>query len=425
MSVTRNVECMNSHLLRLFFFAVPIVSIFSSNALVPLVSLVGVLTAIFGYSENRTLPSFTKKQLCLAGGFFAWVSLASLWSINPLEALKLDVRLIGVTITGLLLLNAVEAQSLETKQRIAKALLIGLILAGILLVIESTLNAPITKTIKGKDLDAAMNLSRFNRGASFLGISLWVVVALYAKKLPFVWRVVFPVLPLGLLYFAPSESSLLAVVLATVWYFIFYLCPKVGFKVLPVVMIVSVLAMPFATRFVEPLYDAQSSQSIPFSAKHRFFIWDYVSSQILDNPLKGWGFDSARDYPNNGVENYVHVDVNGNERALGGRIISLHPHNFALQVWLELGLVGAILISVIIWSVFGYLKSLQLAERIEIQAMLVATFIVALLGYGIWQNRWFVMFFIFAAMLPLIPLKQAQNPLPESGSLPEVDEYGA
>ncbi|WP_299375045.1 O-antigen ligase family protein, partial [uncultured Kiloniella sp.] len=285
---------MNSHLLRLFFFAVPIVSIFSSNALVPLVSLVGVLTAILGYSENRTLPSFTKRQLCLAGGFFAWVSLASLWSINPLEALKLDVRLIGVTITGLLLLNAVEAQSLETKQRIAKALLIGLILAGLLLVIESTLNAPITKTIKGKDLDAAMNLSRFNRGASFLGISLWVVVALYAKKLSFVWRVVFPVLPLGLLYFAPSESSLLAVVLATVWYFIFYLCPKVGFKVLPVVMIVSVLAMPFATRFVEPLYDAQSSQSIPFSAKHRFFIWDYVSSQILDNPLRGWGFDSAR-----------------------------------------------------------------------------------------------------------------------------------
>ena len=417
--VTRNVEYMNSHLLRLFFFAVPIVSIFSSNALVPLVSLVGVLTAVISYSETRNFPSFTKKQVCLTVAFFAWVSLASLWSINPTEALKLDLRLIGVTIAGLLLLNAVEGQSQETKQHIAKALLVGVVLASILLLIEAIFNAPITKTIKGKDLDAAMNLSRFNRGASFLGISLWIVAAIYAKKLPLLWRLIFPVLPLGLLYFAPSESSLLAVVLATVWYFIFYLCPKVGFKVLPVVMIVSVLAMPFATRFVEPLYDAQSSQSIPFSAKHRFFIWDYVSSQILDNPLKGWGFDSARDYPNNGVENYVHVDVNGNERALGGRIISLHPHNFALQVWLELGLVGAILISVIIWSVFGYLKSLQLAERIEIQAMLVATFIVALLGYGIWQNRWFVMFFIFAAMLPLIPQKREKDPLPE------VDEYGA
>lgn len=410
---------MNSHLLRLFFFAVPIVSIFSSNALVPLVSLVGVLTAVISYSETRNFPSFTKKQVCLTVAFFAWVSLASLWSVNPAEALKLDLRLIGVTIAGLLLLNAVEGQSQETKQHIAKALLVGVVLASILLLIEATLNAPITKTIKGKDLDAAMNLSRFNRGASFLGISLWIVAAIYAKKLPLLWRLIFPVLPLGLLYFAPSESSLLAVVLATSWYFFFYFCPKLGFRVLPALMIVSVLIMPFATRFVEPLYDAQSSQSIPFSAKHRFFIWDYVSSQILDNPFRGWGFDSARDYPNNGVENYVHVDVNGNERALGGRIISLHPHNFALQVWLELGLIGAILVSVIIWSVFGYLKSLQLVERVEIQAMLVATFIVALLGYGIWQNRWFVMFFIFTAMLPLIPQKREKDPLPE------VDEYGA
>lgn len=410
---------MNSHLLRLFFFAVPIVSVFSSNALVPLVVLVGVLTAILSYSERKTLPSFTRKQLCLLGTFFGWISIASLWSINPIEALKLDLRLVGVTIAGLLLLNAVEAQDQETKRSIAKALLIGVILASMFLLVESLLNAPITKTLKGKELDAAMNLSRFNRGASFLGISLWVVFAIYSKKLSLVWKFLFPILPVALLYFAPSESSLLAVVLAATWYLVFFVFPNVGFRVLPVFMIISVLSMPLVTRYVEPLYDAESSQSIPFSAKHRFFIWDFVSSQILENPIRGWGFDSARDYPNNGIENYVHVDAKGNERALDGRIISLHPHNFALQVWLELGLIGAVLVSVIIWMVFGYLKSRQLSGRVEIQAMLVSTFTVALLGYGIWQNRWFVMFFIFAAMIPLIQQQEHQD------NIGEVDEYGA
>ncbi|WP_162200157.1 O-antigen ligase family protein [Kiloniella spongiae] len=384
-----------------------------------MVVLVGVLTAIFSYLENNIFPSFTGKQICLFSAFFGWISIASLWSINPIEALKLDLRLVGVTIAGLLLLNAVEAQGQETKRRIAKALLVGVILACIFLLVESLLNAPITKTIKGKELDATMNLSRFNRGASFLGISLWLVFVIYSKKFSFIWKLLFPILPLALLYFAPSESSLLAVVLAAVWYLAFCTFPKVGFRVLPVVLIISVLSMPLVTRYVEPLYDAQSSQSIPFSAKHRFFIWDFVSSQILENPIRGWGFDSARDYPNNGVENYVHVNAKGDQRALEGRIISLHPHNFALQVWLELGLIGAILVSIIIWMVFGYLKSRQLAERIEIQAMLVSTFIVALLGYGIWQNRWFVMFFIFAAMLPLIQKKEDKE------IIGEVDEYGA
>mgnify|MGYP000313930873 CR=1 FL=1 len=401
-----NVVFMNSHLLRLFFFVVPTISVFSSNALVPLVAVVGVLSAAINYYENRQLPKFSKLQLGLLVAFFGWITITTIWTINPLNALKLDLRLLALTLCGLLLVSSVEAQSVETRQMIAKALFIGCVFGAGLLLIESNFNAPITKFVKGKPLDAAMNLSRFNRGATFLGISAWALFAIYGQRLALRGRLLLPVIPLTLLYFAPSESSLFAVLLGTVWYLVFYGLPKTGFKVLPLLMIVAILVMPLVAKVAAPLHGPESSHSIPFSAKHRFFIWEFVGDQIIDNPVQGWGFDSARDYPNKGVENYVHVGANGNEREIGGRIISLHPHNFSLQVWLELGAVGAILVSLIIWNFFGYLKKNKLTADAAIQAMMVSTFIIALLGYGVWQNRWYVMFFIFAAMIPLVRIEQ-------------------
>ncbi|MEH6630839.1 MAG: O-antigen ligase family protein [Halopseudomonas aestusnigri] len=397
-----SVDFMNSHLLRLFFFVVPTISVFSSNALVPVVAFVGLLSAVINYYESRQLPKFSKLQLGLLVAFFGWITISTFWTISPLNALKLDFRLFALTLCGLLLISSVETQSEHTHRTLAKALLIGSALAVIFLLVESTLDAPITKMVKGKPLDAAMNLSRFNRGATFLGITAWALFAIYGMRLSLFLRLLLPVVSLAILYFAPSESTLFAVLLGSIWYLFFFALPRFGFKLLPVLLIASILVMPLVTRVTALLHGPESSQSIPFSAKHRFFIWKFVGDQIVENPILGWGFDAARDYPNKGVENYIHVDGNGNERAIDGRIISLHPHNFSLQVWLELGAIGAVLVSLIIWTLFGYLKRNNLAEDVAMQAMAVSTFVIALLGYGIWQNRWYVMFFIFASMIPLV-----------------------
>ncbi|MCZ4279331.1 O-antigen ligase family protein [Kiloniella laminariae] len=401
---------MNGPFLRLFFFLIPSLSVFSSNALVPLVGIVAVATTAIHFYETRELPRLSRLQLALLIGFFGWVGLSTVWAINPENSFLLSLRLLALTLGGLLLISAVEKQSAAVKKQYAKALLWGCILGAVLLLVESNLSAPLTKLAKGKTLDEAMNLSRFNRGASFLGIACWALFAIYSSSLPRLLRGILPLLPIGVLYFAPSESSLLAVILGGIWYLMFFLKPRLGFWLLPVLMTGSILLMPLIVQKVEPLYGPESSQSIPFSAKHRFFIWDFVGSQIIDHPLIGSGFDSARDYPNNGVENYVHTRPDGTTRALGGRIISLHPHNFALQVWLELGVIGVLLVCLIIWTLFVQLKKKGLDDDPAIQAMMVSLFIIALLGYGIWQNRWFVMFFIFAALVPLVTAaKQADK----------------
>ena len=57
-------------------------------------------------------------------------------------------------------------------------------------------------------------------------------------------------------------------------------------------------------------------------------IWRFVSGEVLSHPLIGWGMDASRMWPN---------------------LIPLHPHNAALQVWLELGAVGAAIV-IVFWA---------------------------------------------------------------------------
>ena len=52
----------------------------------------------------------------------------------------------------------------------------------------------------------------------------------------------------------------------------------------------------------------------------RLEIWRFVSGLVENKPLFGWGLDSSRVFPG---------------------LIPLHPHNAAVQIWFELGAVGA------------------------------------------------------------------------------------
>ena len=61
-------------------------------------------------------------------------------------------------------------------------------------------------------------------------------------------------------------------------------------------------------------------REVPLSWSLRMGYWRHAADWIGDHPLRGWGIDASRMF---------------------GPGITLHPHNGPLQVWLELGLIGA------------------------------------------------------------------------------------
>jgi O-antigen ligase len=113
---------------------------------------------------------------------------------------------------------------------------------------------------------------------------------------------------------------------------------------------------------------------------HRIAIWGAVGEFIADKAMFGYGFNSAR--------------VIGQTAELmpdpQGRTSFLHPHNGLLQVWLELGLVGVVLLYATLASAARSI--LAQAHSAFALGMHVGAFVAALtiwlLSFGVWQGWW-------------------------------------
>lgn len=101
----------------------------------------------------------------------------------------------------------------------------------------------------------------------------------------------------------------------------------------------------------------------------RVDIWRFVAAEVAQHPFLGVGMDSSRVFP----------------------AIPLHPHNAALQLWMELGPVGAAL-GVLFWAwLWG-----RIAAEAEAQpatagvgaAAAVAYLTIGALSFGVWQEWW-------------------------------------
>ena len=138
---------------------------------------------------------------------------------------------------------------------------------------------------------------------------------------------------------------------------------------------------------------------LPKSAQHRIQIWNFTANKILERPIVGWGFNSSR-----------YVASKKDKSGLGG-LLQLHPHNGVLEIWLELGVIGACIMILLILSIGARLRSLNpWPERAVGLAFLMATFSISCVAYGIWQSWWVATIFLFTALLNgVLPKKREKS----------------
>ncbi|WP_337187231.1 O-antigen ligase family protein [Phenylobacterium sp.] len=107
---------------------------------------------------------------------------------------------------------------------------------------------------------------------------------------------------------------------------------------------------------------------LPESWSQRVGYWLYALDRIAEHPWRGWGLDASRAFSPD---------------------IQLHPHNGPLQLWLELGLVGAVAGGLAWAFVF---RRLVRDERSVVAAGIAGSGAVYLLfgavSFGIWQEWW-------------------------------------
>ena len=106
------------------------------------------------------------------------------------------------------------------------------------------------------------------------------------------------------------------------------------------------------------------------SWSQRLDIWSFAAAKIAEKPWTGWGLDASRTF---------------------GSAISLHTHDAALQIWLELGAIGAVIAALFWIGVWGVIEKIARRDRAvaaAASATAVAYLTIGALSFGVWQEWW-------------------------------------
>lgn len=155
-------------------------------------------------------------------------------------------------------------------------------------------------------------------------------------------------------------------------------------------VVVWISAAPFFVGLLQLF--PQIGSGLPMSWQMRLEIWQFTQERILEKPLFGWGLDASRSFH----DQYLAI---GDFRFFA---IPLHPHNAALQIWLETGALGAIACAACI-AVAGFAAATALSgdrARTAALAGVIATITtIWSVSYGAWQEWWMAMPFAAAALV--------------------------
>jgi O-antigen ligase len=168
-----------------------------------------------------------------------------------------------------------------------------------------------------------------------------------------------------------SDACLAALVLGGLAWLLVRGAGRNGAKVL-----VGLVAAPFVLAPLAVLVGVETGvvawlhKLVPASWDSRLNIWTFAADHVQSHPFRGWGLDASRSF---------------------GPAIPLHTHNAQLQLWLELGGIGAALAGVFCcWLAYGVVRISEKsrAEAAMAAGALVSYLVIGGLSFGVWQEWW-------------------------------------
>ncbi|MFP6747017.1 MAG: O-antigen ligase family protein, partial [Alphaproteobacteria bacterium] len=154
-----------------------------------------------------------------------------------------------------------------------------------------------------------------------------------------------------------------------------------------------VMAPMIPDRLPDPFQKGPHLSWLTPSAALRLIIWRTAAKHIKEKPVLGGGFDTARGLYSKKDRVYYKFPDEIVGRPWGPvkyEPIPLHPHNGILQVWLELGAVGAVILLVLLLSVVRGIQRL-VGDRVNKAAALAAMttgLTIGSISFGVWQSWW-------------------------------------
>jgi len=272
-----------------------------------------------------------------------------------------------------------------------------------LLILDGVFEAQIYQAMLrmiGQPIRPDLALRNVGLGGYVLAVMVWPVSMLLRREGHnlLVIALVAGVVGAMVLFGADAPAAALAVGLAALAAVVVYGRPAVA--TLGAVSVFYILAAPWlVTAAIRSGLMDGFKASLPASWDARLDIWTFAAAGVAERPLLGWGLDASRTWPG---------------------VIPLHPHNGALQLWLELGAPGAVLAAgFVAWLYWSVAQAREGRGFMGVAAATLAAYLtIGALSFGVWQEWWLgVGAIAFCACLALkraIPLWSGQRDLPKT-----------
>ena len=340
-----------------------------------LISAAGLCAAglVLSAGRSRRNSALTIATMLL-GCLLLWGTASALWSVNPVRSLIVVVRLAGLFAVGLAL--AAGAGLVAAPRRLSFLLLIGMAFGMAMVATELATAGGLSSLVS----DRAYRPTHLNQAS----ISFALLVLPASALLISLGHAIFAILlaaVAAVTVYGLAGTAAKAVLLAgpAIGLLLYRARPAVAGVALAI-SVAAIIAAPLTFARIERLPGlGETADSFKISAGHRLLIWSFAGDRIAERPVTGWGLDSSRAIP--GADDPIR---------LGETWMPLHPHNAALQVWLELGAPGAALFALLAAIVWGALARVDWPPLFAAAAgaSLTIAFIGCFATYGIWQEWW-------------------------------------
>ena len=328
-------------------------------------------------------------------------------SVDPMESAGRALRMVGEFTALCLLITSTLALDEDLRRRLVRAATLGVAIAGAIILSDLATRGAVLTPFWGRPPSWEWRVISYNRGETTLAMLLPLAGVTMVVGVGRAGRIALAlaalVLGVAAVLAGASNSAKVAMLVGCIVFLVVYALPGL-LRLTMWGSAVAVLAMPWALDAMPPRPMIERSGASLQSIVHRTFIWDFTIARIKERPTLGWGLDASRRMPGGDDE----VTVSGFNKAgapgagraeMTGQVMPLHPHNGALQIWLELGGLGALLTAGLILLAAESLRKLRLsrAAAAASAASFAAGLIVALVSYGIWQGWWLSALFLMAA----------------------------
>ena len=366
----------------------PPVALFAPAGLVILAFLAAAGMLGAGGVRHAIPRLVTPRLAAVLGGLVLWMFVAALRAPNPADSISLWLSIVLIFLGGLVLLAGSRIMDAEDRRHLSTAIVAaGAFYVG-LIAFEVATGRALTELFQG-----VVYGEQLNRGAAVLALFAWPFALAAYRRFGALAGLAALAAVLAALFVLTMETAMLAGIVGVAAFAAVWLAPRPALLAMGVLAAVFTLAVPLLPELAgDPLrfYDPVAPE-LPTTVIHRFLIWQFVAERIGEAPWFGWGLDAARSLPG-GDKAYFSAQAVA---------LPLHPHNGALQVWVELGVPGALLGASLIAAVLISLWRADLSRAATAggAALFSAYYILGALSFGVWQSWWLTLPWLIAALL--------------------------